>query len=172
VTAHLRTLRRREGQSVVEFALVSMLMIVVVLGIIDFSYLFAGRAGAYQATRVAARFAATHPAAWTSSANPDRTTIEGNLVLAAIPARVPNDDAHVTISYLVPGAGSPTLCGSWSAAAGAFQPRPGYTQANCVVPGNLIRIQATYVYRFITPLLSAAFSSVTITTQASALEEL
>jgi hypothetical protein len=40
------------------------------------------------------------------------------------------------------------------------------------VPGNLIRIQATYVYRFITPLLSAAFSNVTITTQASALEEL
>jgi Flp pilus assembly protein TadG len=167
-----RSRRHQAGQSLVEFALVSMLMLVVVLGIMDFSYLFTGRAAAYQATRVAARFAATHPTAWTSSANPDRTSIEGNLILAAIPARVPNDDTHLTISYLVPGAGSPTLCGSWSAGAGAFQPQPGYTQATCVVPGSLIRIQATYVYRFITPLLSASFNNVTITTQASALEEL
>jgi Flp pilus assembly protein TadG len=166
-----RLLRRREGQSLVEFALVSMLMITVVLGIFDFSYLFAGRAAAYQATRVAARFAATHPTAWTSSASPDRTSIEGNLVLTAVPARVPNDDAHLTISYWVPGAGSPTQCGSWSAAAGAFQPQPGYTQATCVVPSTLIRVQATYVYTFITPFLSASFRNITITTDASALEE-
>jgi Flp pilus assembly protein TadG len=156
----------------VEFALVSILMLTVVLGIIDFSFLFGSRAAAYQATRVAARYAATHPTAWTNSANPDRTSIEGNLVLAAIPAKIPNDDSHITISYLVPGSGSATLCGSWSAASNAFQPQTGYTQATCVVSGNLIQVKSTYAYKFITPFLSATFSNVTITTQAAALEEL
>ena len=46
--------RLRSGQTMVEFALVSMVLLVIVLGIFDFSYLFAGRTEAYQAARVAA----------------------------------------------------------------------------------------------------------------------
>ena len=52
-----------KAQAMVEFALVSMLMMVFVLGVIDFGYLFAGRVSAYEATRVAARYAAVHPTA-------------------------------------------------------------------------------------------------------------
>jgi Flp pilus assembly protein TadG len=155
----------------VEFALVSMVMLVIVLGIIDFGYLFASRAGMYQADRAAARFAATHPTAWTSAATPSRNTIEGNLQLTAVPAQLPNDDGHITISYLVPGAGTAVNCGSWSASAGAFQPQTGYTQATCVVAGNLVQVTAVYVYNFITPLLKTTYKSVTVTVTSSALEE-
>jgi len=156
----------------VEFALVSMVLLVIVLGIFDFSYLFAGRTEAFQAGRVAARFAATHPTAWSASATPDRTTIEGNLIVTAVPARVPNDDAHITISYWLPGAGAAQQCGAWSVSASAFVPQAGYTQATCVLPGSLIRVHATYLYTFITPMLRATFGTVTMVVDAAALEEL
>jgi Flp pilus assembly protein TadG len=155
----------------VEFALVSMLMLVFVLGVVDFGYLFAGRVSAYAATRVAVRYAAVHPTAWSAAAAPGGNTIEGNLLLTAVPARVPNDDAHLTISYLVPGAGGAVLCGTWSATAGAFQPQGAYTQATCVVSGSLVRIQATYLYSFITPFLKTTFGSLSIKTEASSLIE-
>jgi Flp pilus assembly protein TadG len=159
---------RSRGQALVEFALVSTVMLVIVLGIVDFGYLFASRGGMYGAGRGAARFAATHPTAWTASANPAATTIEGNLNLAAVPAKVPNDDAHITITYLVPGAAAATACGSWSATAGAFQAQPGYSQATCAAPGHLVQVTAVFVYAFITPLLRSTFSSVNVTVTSAA----
>ena len=164
--------RTGSGQAMVEFALVSLVLLVIVLGIIDFSYLFAGRTEAYQAARVAARFAATHPTAWTPSATPDQTTIEGNLTLTAVPARLLNDDTHITISYWLPGAGAAVQCGAYSAASAAFVAQAGYSQATCVLPGTLIKVHATYVYTFITPMLKATFQTVTLVVDASALEEL
>jgi Flp pilus assembly protein TadG len=155
----------------VEFALVAMVMLVIVLGIIDFGYLFASRAAVYQATRVAVRYAAVNPTAWSNAASPTRNSIEGNLVLTGIPAHLTNDDSHVTISYLVPGAGAPALCGQYSAASNTFVPQAGYTQATCVVPGDLVQVKAVYVYKFITPLLQSAFTNLTITVTAAALEE-
>ena len=53
----------------VEFALVSMLMLVFVLGVMDFGFLFAGRVSAYEATRVAVRYGAVHPVAWSAAAS-------------------------------------------------------------------------------------------------------
>jgi len=161
----------KRGQTLVEFALVSMIMLFVVLGLVDFGFLFAGRIGAYQATRAAVRFGAVNPTAWTAASTPTANTIEGRLELTGIPARVPNDDAHLTISYLVPGAGAATVCGSWSATANAFQAQVGYTQTTCVVSGNLVRIHATYLYSFVTPFLRSAFGSLTITTDATELVE-
>jgi Flp pilus assembly protein TadG len=160
------------GQAMVEFALVSMLMLVFVLGVMDFGFLFAGRVSAYEATRVAVRYAAVNPTAWSSAASPPANTIEGRLILTSVPAKVPNDDAHLTISYLVPGTGAAVLCGTWSAVgAGSFVPQAGYTQATCVGTGRLVRIQAKYLYSFITPFLKQTFGSLTINTVASALIE-
>jgi Flp pilus assembly protein TadG len=161
----------KKGQAMVEFALVSMLMLVFVLGVMDFGFLFAGRVSAYEATRVAVRYAAVHPTAWSAAAAPGGNTIEGNLILTSVPAKVPNDDSHLTITYLVPGVGAAALCGTWSASAGAFQPQAGYTQATCVVTGRMVRIQAKYLYTFITPFLKSTFGSITINTDASALVE-
>ena len=165
--------RTSRGQATVEFSLVAMVMLVMVLGIMDFAYLFAGRAICYQATRVAARFAATHPTAWTATATPDRTTIEGNLGLTAVPAALPNLDANIYIDYLVPGSGSATVCGHWTqAAGGSFAAAGGYTQATCVKRGNLVRVTANYRYNFITPMLKSTFSGLNISTSSTALVEL
>lgn len=162
---------RSTGQAMVEFALVSMLLIVIVAGIMDFSYLFFGRSAAYQATRVAARFAATHPTAWSNAPAPGRATIEGQLLLTGVPAKLVNDDQHVTISYFVPGPGPATLCGQWSAQQNQFVPQPGQSQNSCVAAGHLVQVQATYTYLFITPMLRLSKGSVTISTQAAVLEE-
>lgn len=163
--------RSRRGQALVEFALVSMLFLLFVFAIIDFGFLFASRVNCYASARAAARYAATHPTAWTNSASPAATTIEGQLNLSPLSPRVPNDDSHLTISYYVPGSGSQTLCGSYSQASNSFVAQAGYTQATCVVAGDLVRVRATYVYQYITPFLHAWFPAVSIATDASALEE-
>lgn len=162
---------RQAGQNTVEFAIVSGVLFLLVLGILDFGYLFASRIAATNAARTAARYAATHPTAWTNSTTPASNTIEGQLQLVAVPAVIANDDSHVTISYLLPGSGSATTCGQWSAAANAFVPVNGYTQGTCVVTGSLIQVQATYVYTWITPFLSSYFQAVSITVLAVELEE-
>jgi Flp pilus assembly protein TadG len=162
---------RRRGQALVEFALVAMLMFVIVFGIVDFGYLFASRVNAYAATRTAARYAATHPTAWTNAASPAAATIEGQLNLTNLQPKVPNDDSHITIGYYVPGSAGATLCGSYSASSNSFVAQSGYTQATCVVAGDLVRVRATYVYGFITPLLRSTFPPVTISTDATAMVE-
>ena len=162
---------KSRGQALVEFALVSTVMLLVVFGLVDFGFLFASRVNAYSATRIAARFAATHPTAWTNAATPASTTIEGQLNLIPLQPRVPNDDAHITIGYYVPGASTQTLCGTYSAASNAFVAQAGYTQATCVIPGDLVRVRATYLYAWITPFLHNVFPSVTIATDATMLEE-
>jgi hypothetical protein len=141
-----------------------MLLLIIFLGIMDFGYLFSGFVSAHNAVRGAARFAATHPSAWTSTVDPpDRTTIEGNLKLTAVPAVIPNDDAHVTINYIVPisGSTSGTQCGHYLPSGGYINDN-GYTQSTCVTPGHLVQIKATYVYTFMTPMLAQAFTTVTI----------
>jgi Flp pilus assembly protein TadG len=164
--------RRAPAQAMVEFALVSTLLIVFVLGIIDFSYLFAGRLVAYEATRNAARFAATHPVAWNNANPPTPTSIEGHLVVRSAPAGITNDDAHVQIIYYLPGAGTLTKCGQYTQLTNVYTPTGPYTQANCVIPGTLIQVTATYTYTFITPLLKGTWQNLTITTTAGALEEI
>lgn len=164
-------MRRPRGQATVEFALVSLVFITIVLGIMDFAYLFSGRLAAYAAARNAARYAAAHPTSWSNASPPSPASIQGHLVLTAAPARVVNDDAHLVIGYYLPGTGPPTLCGTYSAAANAFIPAGGYTQDTCVQAGTLVQIKAIYVYTFITPFLKAAWTNLTITTTAAALEE-
>lgn len=159
------------GQTMVEFAIVSMILFVFVLAIIDFSYLFAGRLAAYEAAHNAARYAATHPISWSSANPPAAASIEGHLVLPAVPARITNDDTHVTIAYYIPGAGAMTKCGQYTAATSSFTASGGYTQPTCVIPGTVIEVTATYTYTFITPLLKSTWQNLTMTTTATAQEE-
>jgi Flp pilus assembly protein TadG len=155
------------GQATVEFALVFLVFLMVVFGIMDFGYFYSGKVSATAAVRVAARYAAVHPIAWDNSANPSTNSIEGKLVLTAVPAVVINDDAHVTISYVRPAAGAGTVCGHYSASSNAFVGQTGSDNiSNCPIGGNLIRIQVTYIYKWITPMFKAAFSTVTIAGQA------
>jgi Flp pilus assembly protein TadG len=170
MTARASRHARQRGQNMVEFSISILVLMIIFLGIMDFGYLFSGYVSAHNAVRGAARFAATHPSAWTNVANPpDKTTIEGNLKLTAVPAVIPNDDSHVTINYIVPTTGSTTgvQCGHYLPSTG-YVADNGYAQPDCVAAGHLVQIKATYIYVFMTPMLSKAFSNVTI--KADALE--
>src|SRR5947209_18689168 len=127
------------GQTTVEFALVAIVLFVMLFAIFDFGIFFAGRITATNAARSAARYAATHPTAWSNASSPPSNTIQGRLVSGAVPAAIANDDSHVTISYIVPGPGAGTTCGQYSAASNTFVAASGYTQATCVVAGSLIQ---------------------------------
>jgi Flp pilus assembly protein TadG len=158
----------------VEFALVAIILFVMLLAIFDFGIFFAGRITATNAARSAARYAATHPTAWSNASSPPSNSIEGRLVSGAVPASISNDDSHVTISYIVPGVGAGTTCGHYSASSNSFVAATGYTQATCVVPGSLIQVHVHYIYTLASPALSALGlnpNSITVDGSAAELEE-
>ena len=172
MTANAR--RRQGGQATVEFALVAIFLLVLLFAILDFGIFIAGRIAATNAARSAARYAATHPTAWSNASNPSADSIQGKLVSASVPARIVNDDAHVTISYVVPGVGAGVTCGHYSADGNRFVAASGYSQSTCVVPGNLIRVRAVYNYTFATPIAGLVGLSQNVLTEdgeAAELEE-
>ena len=63
----IRTAQSRRGQAFVEFALVLPLLLVLLLGAIDFGRVFFGWVAVTNASRVAANYAATHPDAWANN---------------------------------------------------------------------------------------------------------
>jgi Flp pilus assembly protein TadG len=164
----------QRGQTTVEFALVAVILFVMLFAIFDFGVFFAGRITATNAARSAARYAATHPTAWSNANSPASNTIQGRLISGSVPAAISNDDSHVTISYIVPGVGAGTTCGHYSAASNSFVAATGYTQATCVVPGSLIQVSVRYIYTLASPALSAlglSPTSITVNGVAAELEE-
>jgi hypothetical protein len=179
----------QRGQGMVEFAIVSMILFTVTFGIMDFAFFYLGKIAATNATRSAARFAAVSPGAWTNTDPPAANTIESRLILAAIPANITNQDyaagrkSYVTITYLIPGSGSGTVCGQYyinppgggtAGFVGASKAGGGtYAQNECVVAGNVVTVKANYTYKFITPFLNNQFNpgTLTITTEATELIE-
>jgi Flp pilus assembly protein TadG len=170
----LRSATFQRGQSTVEFALVAIVLFVMLFAIFDFGVFFAGRITATNAARSAARYAATHPTAWSNASSPPSNSIQGRLVSGAVPAAISNDDSHVTISYIVPGVGAGTTCGHYSASTNSFVAATGYTQATCVIPGSLIQVHVRYIYTLASPALSALGlnpNSLTVDGSAAELEE-
>jgi Flp pilus assembly protein TadG len=164
----------QRGQTTVEFALVAIILFVMLFALFDFGVFFAGRITATNAARSAARYAATHPTAWSNASSPPSNTIQGRLISGAVPAAISNDDTHVTISYIVPGVGAGTTCGHYSAASNSFVAATGYTQATCVVPGSLIQVHVHYVFSLASPALTAlglSPTSLTVDGSAAELEE-
>lgn len=152
----------------------AIILFVMLFAIFDFGIFFAGRITATNAARSAARYAATHPTAWSNASSPPSNSIEGRLVSGAVPASISNDDSHVTISYIVPGVGAGTTCGHYSASSNSFVAATGYTQATCVVPGSLIQVHVHYIYTLASPALSALGlnpNSITVDGSAAELEE-
>jgi hypothetical protein len=70
--------RRSRGQSLVEFALILPLIMLIVMFGIDFGRAYMGWVSLQNASRIAANYAGTHPAAlnWSSASDPDRIRYE------------------------------------------------------------------------------------------------
>lgn len=135
----------------------------LVFGVIDFGVLMEERIAIINAARDGARYATTHPTAWSNAVQPPLSSIEGQIINAGGTAAIPNDDAHILINYLKPDG---SACGHYS--TGGFSG----SQSSCVVAGNLIQVQVTFTYRMITPIMSGLFpSGIPVSTSATMVEE-
>jgi Flp pilus assembly protein TadG len=160
------------GQGLVEFALVVPLFLLLVFAIIDFGILFEHRITLDNAARNGARWATTHPTAWSNAATAPSNTIEGQVQIAGGTSAIPNSDSNIVITYLVPGSGTATVCGHYSASSGSFVAASGYTQATCVTAGHLVQVRVTHTYHMISPIIGALFrNGITETASATMVEE-
>ncbi len=149
-----------------------MFLLLLVMGVVDFGYLFSDRLAIANAARGGARWASKHPTTWSSAATPDSDTIEGQVQAAGGVTNIPNDDAHITISYYDVSSGAPVLCGRWSVSSNAFVPAAGYKQNTCVIPGSMVEVKVIYSYPLLTPLLAGLFGAgIPVTASAAFIEE-
>jgi Flp pilus assembly protein TadG len=162
----------QHGQALVELALASVVLLLMLLAIVDFGLLFSDRLAMSNAARGGARWASKHPTSWSSATTPDSNTIEGQVQAAGGVVSVPNDDAHLAITYYDVASGTPVLCGSYSASSDSFVAATGYTQSTCVVPGTMVQVTITYNYPLLTPMLSRLYpGGVTVSATAAFVEE-
>ena len=173
----------------VEFALIAPAFLTIVFGIIDFGLVKATQVTIINASRDGARWAGTHPTAWSSAASPATNTIEYLMIAEAnnASASLTNNDATFVITYYVPGSGSAkTECGHYSVstaapanfsgtAPGFISASPAtngttYTQATCVLAGNLVSVQVNTSYALQTPI-RAFIPTVTISSTSYSVVE-
>jgi Flp pilus assembly protein TadG len=141
----------------VEFAVLSIPLLLLLLGLIDFGVLFEKQVALTNGVRSGARFASLHPTALSNLSMAPSNSIEGEIQLAGNTSGVPNDDAHITITYYP--AGSTTSCGVYSAASNSVAYSGGYTQATCLAVGNSVKVQVTTTNQLLTPLISNLFGA-------------
>lgn len=156
-----------DAQGMLEMALVLPILLLLICGIIDFGFIFTSKVAVANAARNGARFATTHPLAWSNASSAPLNTIEGIIQSTGGTASIPNDDSHIMITYLNADG---TTCGHYSAASGSFT--PSGQQGVCAKPGNQIQVQVTYQYNLITPLArQLGGGSVSFGSTATMLEE-
>jgi len=155
-----------QAQGMLEFALVLPILLFLVMGIIDFGFIFSSRIAIANAARTGVRYATTHPHSWSNATPPPANTIEGAIMGSGSISAVSNDDTDITIAYLNSDG---TTCGQYSASSGLFS---GGTQSTCVIPNNLIRVTVTTKYHPITPILASLVGDhIWVTSSATMVEE-
>jgi len=151
--------RSQRGQALVEFALVSVVLMLLLGSVVEFGFLFGHKLELANGAREGARWASNHSTAWNAAAAPPSNTIEGQVLAAGGTGALPNNDSHLAIDYLAVSGSIQTTCGHYSAAGAAFVAQAGYTQASCVTPGSLVRVTLTNTYSLVTGLLGGSFGS-------------
>lgn len=145
LSRHNRTRRhRRRGTSIIEFALVSPVLLAMVLGIIDFGWLERNSLVIANAAREGARAAALGQP--TSNIR-TRIINSGSYTLRA------DSSGNISNGSIVmeqaPSSGNPLVYGSWPS-----DNTSGSTPRNGVSQGNYIRITVLYNHRSITGLMN------------------
>jgi TadE-like protein len=158
---------------VLEFALVLPLLLLMLLGTLDYGLFWQVQITGAQAAADGARYAALFPTAWSNATAPPDNSIEGQMVLGFGDAPVPliNSDSDIQIRYYTLGGNSASECGYYSASSGSFVGLGGNTQMSCVVAGNEVWIQLSVHYAALSEpggkALGATFGSVAIEQQSS-----
>ena len=168
VTTGIRNAGQR-GQALAEFALISILLALLLTGAIDFGLLYGHKIELAGAARSGARWAASHPSAWTSAATPASTTVEGQVASAGGTLALTNNDSTIAIEYFAVNGSVLTACGRWNQQSNAFLAQNGYLQSACVTPGNLVRVTLTNSYPVLFGLTGATTGPTTTVQVAAAM---
>lgn len=161
------------GQALPEFALVAPLFFLILFGIIQLGFLFAGQNGMTNAAREATRYASTLPtpdtvvAGTCAVANSNAGIVYARLVGINLNQYVPGYQA----SNITSGVGGLSQCGSWALARSATG--VGYCLSANGDTTYSLRVRVVVVYRhpLFIPLVGRLFSN-TDTWQLSAVEEM
>lgn len=160
--------RQLHAQASVEFALVSMVLVLLLAGAIEFGQLYTAKLDLSGGARNGARWASSHPSSWTNAATPASNTVEGQVLAAGgAAAAVPNTDSNLLIEYFAYAGGTTTACGHYSQSSNVFVAQNGYTQATCLVPGTLIRVTVTGSISGLGNAFSNLFGAVSVKAQAT-----
>lgn len=164
--------QRRRGQSMVEFAIVLPVFLLVFFGIIDFSLFTYDYVALRNAARAGAQFAITNPTSYSTTDPPVANTIQYIIEENGKPNSLNLSDIQIQYYAIVDG-GSALECGYYDSSTGTFNSDNGYTENNCLTQGNtIIRITLTTTYNFVTPVLqSIVGNGVTMTTSSALIEE-
>jgi Flp pilus assembly protein TadG len=158
------------GQSLVEFAVMAIPVLLLLMGLIDFGFLFEKQVTLTNAARSGGRYASLHPTAWSNLATAPSNSIQGQIQLAGNNTTLPNDNTHIALTWYPNG--SSTACGTYSQASNSVIYSGGYTQATCMAIGNSVKIKVTNTYQMLTPLISNLYpTGVTALAQAAFLIE-
>lgn len=153
--------RTQRGQSLVEFALSVIVLSLILSGSIEFGFIFGHKLELDNAARAGARWAASHTVtgannSWSNAASPASNTTEGQIRASGGTASLANDDSHINISYYDASSATPVYCGRYSAASNSFAAAPGYSQATCIVRGNIVTVSLSNSYPLFTGLFPVA----------------
>jgi Flp pilus assembly protein TadG len=157
----------QRAQALVEFALVSMFVMLLLGSVVELGFLFSHKLELANAARAGARWGTTNSSAWSAAASPASNTIEGQVQNAGGTCQLANSDTRIYIDYLAVSGSTQTLCGHYSATVGAFVPQAGYTQVTCVVPGSLVRVKLTNSYGLVTGLFGGVGAPISISAVAA-----
>jgi Flp pilus assembly protein TadG len=158
--------RKSSGQSLVEFAIMAIPLLLLLSGLIDMGVLFEKQVMLTNAARSGGRYGSLHPTNLSASASAASNTIQGQIQMAGDSSGLPNDDTHISITYYPNG--STTVCGTYNQSTNTINYAAGYTQASCLGVGNTVRVQVTNTYALITPFISALYSPGVKTTAVAA----
>jgi PKD repeat protein len=125
-----RLTRRSRGQSLVEFALVLPVLLLLVLIGIDFGRVYLGWVNLQNLSRIAANFAANNPTAWTGAGDSNAQALYQRLVL---------NDARAMNCELPQVAGQPAV------------PEPTFAAGTNL--GGTAEVQLTCTFDVITPII-------------------
>lgn len=91
-----RNHRKDKGQALVEFALVILIIVMVIIGTIDFARAFFTWASMANAAREGARYGIIHPRRWTSAdyADPNNIEYRARAMLSDLGATTPTVEIH------------------------------------------------------------------------------
>lgn len=163
----------RRGQSMVEFAVIVPIFILLIMFIIGFGLVFQNKIAMDNAVRSAARYASSHPNTWDTSSSPSSSSIEGRLTHSGSVAQIANDN-NITISYATISTNSTasavtaqcgayvvtssTTSGTSTVYSGSYTTYSSVSESACLTQGSLITVGDTIKYKIPVPFVSKIVS--------------